>query len=160
MKNEFKVEPAHDHPDLLEQCCELINAEWPRSLGARMRSLMMSSEKLPTSLIMLQDKTGIIGHAKLTPIPSMPQACFVESVVIAKNLRGKGLGRELMYQVEKYCKSKLNLKQVILSTQGQEQFYSKLGYKECPPISLYGSGSFAIPNFIRPLKKTYMKKDI
>lgn len=154
------MEPAHHHPSLLVKCCELINAEWPRSIGARMRSLEMSSDKLPTSLILIRDKSYVIGHAKLTPIPSMPQACFLESVVIAKDLRGKGLGTELMHQVEKYCQHKLHLKQVVLSTKGQELFYSKLGYKECPPISLYGNSNFVIPNFIKSTKKTYMKKDI
>ncbi|CAG5004361.1 unnamed protein product [Parnassius apollo] len=54
-------------------------------------------------------------------------------------MRGKKLGTFLMNKVEEYCKKMLRLEMVHLSTKGQEDFYSKLGYVICPPISIYGN---------------------
>lgn len=47
---EYNVVPIHKHPELMSQCCRLINSEWPRSEVARMRSLEASCDNLPTSL--------------------------------------------------------------------------------------------------------------
>ncbi|EFA06018.1 N-alpha-acetyltransferase 80 [Tribolium castaneum] len=135
---ELKVVPLHLNKKYLSECCKLINDEWKRSDTARLRSLESSSDSLPTSLILLRNDE-IIGHLKLSPIPSIRDGCFVESVVIEKGLRGKGFGRLLMEKAEEYCKNFLQLKTIYLSTKGQEGFYNKLGYMECQPISIYGN---------------------
>jgi N-acetylglutamate synthase-like GNAT family acetyltransferase len=135
---ELAVVPLHHYKKYMSDCCKLINDEWKRSETARMRSLESSSDTLPTSLILLKNDQ-IIGHLKLSPIPSISDACFVESVVIERKLRGKGFGTILMEKAEYYCKNHLQLKTIYLSTQGQEGFYSKLGYQECQPISIYGN---------------------
>lgn len=131
----------HKHPEFLRACCDLINDEWPRSETARMMSLQASCDNLPTSLILVSDAKQILGHLKLTPIPAIPESCFIETVVISKALRGKKLGSFLMRRAEEYCKNVLKLEKVYLSTKGQENFYAKLGYVICEPISIYGSGS-------------------
>lgn len=146
---ELTVVPLHKHSEYLMDCCRLINDEWKRSDTARMHSLEASCDQLPTSLVLLKNKT-VIGHLKLTPIPSIRQACFVESVVINKKLRGKGYGTTLMKKAEEYCKDFLSLDTIYLSTKGQEPFYSKLGYTECSPISIYGSYT---PNATAPQRK-------
>lgn len=136
---EYLVVPLHRHPKYLRSSCDLINTEWKRSDTARLRSLEASSDELPTSLILLKENL-LLGYLKLSPIPSIPGGCFVESVVIDKKERGKGYGRILMLEAEEYCR--LNLKHlnvIYLSTKGQEGFYRKLGYTECTPISIYGS---------------------
>lgn len=135
---ELKVLLLHKHPKYILDTCHLINEEWKRSETARLRSLENSCDTLPTCLILLQDNT-VIGHAKLSTIPSIKDSCFIESVVISKNLRGKGYGTYLMKKVEEFCKNELHLNSIHLSTKGQEKFYSKLGYIECQPISIYGS---------------------
>lgn len=135
---ELRVKPLHRFPQYLSKCCDLLNEEWPRSKTARMMSLEASSDKLPTSLILLSGET-LLGHCKLTPIPSLPTSCFLEAVVIKKSMRGKKLGTHLMTCVEEYCKNVLKLDMVHLSTKGQEQFYAKLGYEICAPISIYGN---------------------
>lgn len=129
---------VHKYPQFKKQCCNLVNEEWPRSETARMLSINASCDKMPTCLILVQDNKEVIGHCKLTPIPSIKESCFVESVVISKKLRGQKLGTFLMQACEEYCKSVLNLKFIHLSTKGQENFYRKLGYAECEPISIYG----------------------
>ncbi|KAK4885174.1 hypothetical protein RN001_001445 [Aquatica leii] len=142
MDADLKVFPLHKHPQYKQECCNLINDEWKRSISARMRSLDSSSDKLPTNLILVKDMK-VIGHCKISSIPSIKNGCFVESVVIDKALRGQGYGKYLMEKTEEYCKSVLNLKNIYLSTKGQETFYTKLGYNLCQPISIYGS---SIPN--------------
>lgn len=135
----LKVLRLHEHPQYLRPCCELINDEWPRSETARMMSLQASCNHLPTSLILINDKENLLGHCKLTAIPSIPESCFIETVVIEKSMRGRKLGSYLMNQVEKYCKNVLQLKMLHLSTKGQENFYAKLGYEICAPVSIYGT---------------------
>ncbi|KAK9891238.1 hypothetical protein WA026_013551 [Henosepilachna vigintioctopunctata] len=127
----------HKKPEYMQKCCELINTEWKRSDTARMRSLENSCDSLPCNIILLQDKV-LIGHLKLSSIPSIPEACFVESVVILKSHRGMGYGTKIMNLAEEYCRDCLKLREIYLSTKGQEQFYRKLGYVECPPVSIYG----------------------
>lgn len=132
------VVPIHKYLEYLQDCCNLINSEWKRSDTARLHSLQSSSDTLPTSLILLQDKK-LIGHIKLSGIPSIRSACFVESVVIDSKIRGKGFGKMLMNKAEEYAKNTLNVDTIYLSTKGQELFYKKIGYNECSPISIYGS---------------------
>lgn len=134
----LRVVPLHKNPEFLRSCCYMINEEWQRSETARMMSLQASCDELPTSLILIKDSNTLLGHCKLTRIPSIPESCFVETVVICKEMRGKKLGTHLMRQVEKYCKDFLKLKMIHLSTKGQENFYAKLGYQVCGPISIYG----------------------
>lgn len=136
-ENNIVVVPLHKHQQYLSQCCSLINAEWKRSETARLRSLQSSSDFLPVNLILIQNKM-VIGHLKLSQIPSIRHACFVESVVIDKKLRGQGYGSILMKEAEKHCQNNLHLKIIYLSTKGQEHFYGKLGYTKCDPINIYG----------------------
>lgn len=143
----LQVLPIHQHPEYLKGCCELINDEWPRSETARMMTLQASRDGLPTNLILVTNSKQLLGHCKLTPIPSIPESCFVETVVISKAMRGKKLGSYLMNYVEDYCRETLKLKMIHLSTKGQENFYAKLGYEVCAPVSIYGVG---VPSSLKP----------
>jgi predicted N-acetyltransferase YhbS len=111
-----------------------------------------SSDNKPTE----EPNPTVLAHLKLTPIPSIPTACFIESVVVWKSLRGQGIGRYLMAEAEKYCKFTLRMETIYLSTLDKEDFYKKLGYEPCPPVSIFGgpcNGSF------NPVtKKKYLKK--
>ncbi|XP_065205384.1 N-alpha-acetyltransferase 80 [Planococcus citri] len=137
------VVPLHDYGKYLNVCCELINEEWPRSTSARIHSLKSSCDNLPTSLILiLYDADGeiVIGHSKISPLHKMPNGCFVECVVVAKKFRGKGWGRYIMLETEKYAKSK-GKAVIYLSTSDKREFYEKLGYSVCEPVSIYGGRS-------------------
>ncbi|KPJ17015.1 N-acetyltransferase 6 [Papilio machaon] len=137
--DDLRVVALHKHPEYLTPCCEMINDEWPRSVTARMNSLQASCDSLPTSLILINKNETLLGHCKLSRIPNLPKSCFVESVVITKSMRGKKLGTFLMNKVEEYCNNILKLNMIHLSTHGQQDFYSKLGYVVCHPISIYGN---------------------
>lgn len=171
---ELGVVPLHKNPEHLMACCRLINDEWKRSETARLRSLECSSDNLPTCLILLRNKQ-VIGHCKLTNIPSISDACFIESVVVDRSLRGQGYGTYLMQKAEEYCKKCLQLNTIYLSTKGQENFYKRLGYNVCAPISIYGSSTLSskfnqfcskieqtnlLPQNKNVQSKTYMNKEI
>lgn len=54
---------------------------------------------------------------------------------------------------------------VYLSTIDKQEFYSKLGYVQCQPVSIYGSYSgttnkLKMVSVIIPSRKTYMKKQL
>lgn len=151
----LQVLQLHKYPQYLRPCCELINEEWPRSETARMMSLQASCDKLSTSLILINSDKILLGHCKLTAIPSIPNSCFIETVVISKSMRGQKLGTYLMKEVEKYCKNVLKLEMLHLSTKGQENFYTKLGYEFCAPVSIYGSciPSNIVTEVTNPIKK-------
>lgn len=155
--------PIHRAKELIPETIKLINQEWPRSIGARMWSLESSKDELPTCLVLTKvsksdniDDPTVLAHLKLTPIPSIPSACFIESVVVWKSLRGQGVGSHLMSEAEKYCKFVLKLEEIYLSTTDKENFYEKLGYSSCAPVSIFGgpcNGSF------NPVtKKKYFRK--
>ncbi|KAL0269160.1 UNVERIFIED_CONTAM: hypothetical protein PYX00_006980 [Menopon gallinae] len=136
----------HDHPQLLDDCCELINMEWKRSHTARLRSISGSSDNFPTSIVLLKDagKPAVVGHCKLTKLSHSNPVIFIESVVIHPDYRGKGLGKLLMHKAESYLKRK-NIEWIYLSTLGQEVFYEKLGYLTCDPINIYGGQINLLP---------------
>lgn len=146
------------NPHLIDQTVELINAQWPRSRGARLNTLNSSSDRLPCCLVATKNKNQlVVGHVKITPVPSEKTACFLESVVVAKSLRGQGIGTQLMQEAESYCKSTIGVKTVYLSTFDKQSFYLKLGYEICEPISIFGTRNFGVNS---ATKKTYMKKEL
>lgn len=149
----LEVLPLHNYPEFLKDTCDLINDEWPRGETARIMSLQASCDNLPTSFILVKNRKHVLGHCKLTAIPSIPESCFIETVVISKALRGRKLGTYLMRHVEDYCKNVRQLKMVHLSTKGQEEFYAKLEYEICAPVSIYG-GYLPANSKLRPSSHT------
>ncbi|CAL8110864.1 unnamed protein product [Orchesella dallaii] len=140
--NDFKVVCLQRYPEYYEQTVALLNNQWPRSRTARLRSLEQGSrDSLPTSLVLLQKddngKDTVVAHSKISPVPYQPKLCFIESVVVAPQLRGKGLGRLIMERTESYVKA-LGITTVYLTTFDQQGFYSRLGYELCDPIVVFG----------------------
>lgn len=156
----FNVVSIHNHPELMGQCCKLINSEWPRSEVARMRSLEASCDNLPTSLVLTRDfNQTVLAHLKISAMQSQMRSCFLESVVVEKRCRGNGLGKLIVQYAEDYCKEFLLLDTIYLSTIDQVGFYEKLGYVKCEPVSMFGPRNCSLPN-LSNLRKSYMKKDL
>ncbi|KAK9499692.1 hypothetical protein O3M35_002694 [Rhynocoris fuscipes] len=139
-------------------CCDLINSEWPRSKMARLQSLCNSSDKFPTSLVLMLNGTDVVGHLKLTELRVGGGDIMVESVVIRKDHRGKGWGKVIMEYAEEYVRSK-GKKMLYLSTRGQEGFYKKLGYEICQPILYFGFSDIT-PQPVEKLEISSTKKDV
>jgi len=138
----FVLVPLARTPHLTKQCIELLNEEWPRSSTMRDASVEKSLNETPPMCLVLLDKRNweVVGHAKLCPLPQNSTKCWVESVVLRRSLRGRGLGRNLMEKVESLAKS-LGFSEICLSTTDKRNFYERCSYNVCPPILNFGANS-------------------
>uniref|UniRef100_A0A8D9ERP4 N-acetyltransferase 6 n=3 Tax=Cacopsylla melanoneura TaxID=428564 RepID=A0A8D9ERP4_9HEMI len=136
--------PIHYHEEYMNETARLINREWQKSMAARLLSLSKSCDEFPTSFVLVNQKTNlVVGHAKVSAVKTIPDAVYIETVVIDRIYRGKGWGSELMKQLHDYLVIKHNAQTAYLSTKGQEKFYMRLGYEQCEPIPIYGG--FPLP---------------
>ncbi|CAO4369022.1 unnamed protein product [Caenorhabditis nigoni] len=130
----MKVVTLASHENLLIESCELLNSEWPRSMGCREHSQRKSCrESPPMSFLLLDSDEKLIGHARICKLPNRPSALWIESVMIKKDRRGQGLGKFLMFEVENFMR-KHRFDEAFLSTEDQCGFYESIGYQKCDPI--------------------------
>ncbi|XP_003702632.1 N-alpha-acetyltransferase 80 [Megachile rotundata] len=137
INKEYKIVPLHKRPDLIPDCCALLNSEWPRSESARLKFLKASCDEFPTCLILIDKEDKVLGHCKISLIPRLRHSCFIQSVVIDYEYRSQGLGSKLLRGTEEYV-AKKGIKNVYLRTEGQEVFYYKNGYRPCDPFKAFG----------------------
>ncbi|CAK6435879.1 unnamed protein product [Pipistrellus nathusii] len=136
---ELTLEPVHCRPELLDACADLINEQWPRSRASRLHSLGQSSDSFPLCLMLLSPHPApghapvVVGHARLSRVLDRPQSLFVETVVVARALRGRGFGRRLMEGLEAFAQAR-GFRRLHLSTRDQLPFYAHLGYQLGEPV--------------------------
>ena len=58
----------------------------------------------------------VLGHVRLARVTSKPHAVWIESVVIHRDLRGKGFGKYLMLIVEQFAHEVKNFSEAYLCT--------------------------------------------
>lgn len=143
-----RIEPLHERWDLVEACAELLNAQWQRSMGARIHSLRQSSHSYPVCLLLLKGEwrsqdEKVIGHARLSRVLGS-RSLFVESVVVSSMLRGKGYGRILMEAVERYAKGR-GCTRLCLTTHDKQHFYAHLGFVLSKPVQSVGTLASFMP---------------
>ncbi|XP_034552633.1 N-alpha-acetyltransferase 80 [Notolabrus celidotus] len=139
--------PIHRRPDLLASCADLVNSEWQRSQSARVHSLQKSCSEFPVCLVLLQghkETERLLGHARLSRVVGHGSSLFVESVVVSRAERGKGYGRTLMEEVERYTKSR-GFKRLCLTTHDKQHFYAHLGYLLSTPVQNAGAMTQFVP---------------
>ncbi|XP_003491463.1 N-alpha-acetyltransferase 80 isoform X2 [Bombus vosnesenskii] len=137
IEKEYRIVPLHKRPDLIPDCCTLLNSEWPRSETARLKFLNVSCDEFPTCLILIDKEDRVLGHCKISLIPRLRHSCFIQSVIIDYQRRSQGLGSRLLRGAEEHV-AKKGIKNVYLITKGQELFYLKNGYKTCDPFKASG----------------------
>ncbi|CAI2348033.1 unnamed protein product [Caenorhabditis sp. 36 PRJEB53466] len=127
--------PLHDRKDLLKKSVTFLNSEWPRSDGSREHSQKKSCRpRPPMSFLLLDGETDeILGHARVTTLPNRDRALWIESVMIKKGERGRGLGKYLMNATEQWMLEN-DFDEAFLSTEDQCRFYESCGYQKCDPI--------------------------
>ncbi|XP_061689157.1 N-alpha-acetyltransferase 80 [Syngnathoides biaculeatus] len=143
----IRVIPIHLRPDLLLPCADLVNSEWQRSQAARVHSLQKSCPEFPICLVLLQgskDAERILGHARLSRVVDRGGSLFVESVVVSKAERGKGYGRTLMEETERYAKSR-GFSRLCLTTHDKQHFYAHIGYALSTPVQNAGAVASFVP---------------
>lgn len=149
---ELSLVPLHQHPELLEACAELLAEEWGKSRALRLHSLQRSSDAFPTCLALLRAPAPaepacphcLVGHIRLSRVAGQPGGLFVESVVVARALRGRGYGRQLMEATERYARTR-GFRRLHLSTHDKQQFYAHLGFVPAEPVQIVPFLSPAMP---------------
>ncbi|XP_047187313.1 N-alpha-acetyltransferase 80 isoform X2 [Scophthalmus maximus] len=143
----IRVVPIHRRPDLLAPCADLVNTEWQRSQAARVHSLEKSCPEFPVCLVLLQghgEVERLLGHARLSRVVGHSSSLFVESVVVSKAERGRGYGRTLMEETERYSKSR-GFERLCLTTHDKQHFYAHLGYALTTPVQNAGAMMSFVP---------------
>ncbi|XP_004625183.1 N-acetyltransferase 6 [Octodon degus] len=136
---ELTLEPVHCRPELMDACADLINDQWPRSRASRLHSLGQSSDTFPLCLLLLSPHPTsdtapiVVGHARLSRVLDRPQSLLVETVVVARALRGRGFGRRLMEGLEDFARAR-GFRKLHLTTHDQLYFYAHLGYRLGEPV--------------------------
>ncbi|XP_074139423.1 LOW QUALITY PROTEIN: N-alpha-acetyltransferase 80 [Sminthopsis crassicaudata] len=136
---ELTLEPAHLRPELLDACADLINQEWPRSRASRLHSLGQSSDAFPLCLALLGPPPApgalptVLGHSRLSKVVAHDHSLLVETVVVARALRGQGFGRRLMEATEAFAKAR-GFRRLHLTTHDKQHFYAHLGYELGEPV--------------------------
>ncbi|XP_076860072.1 N-alpha-acetyltransferase 80 isoform X2 [Brachyhypopomus gauderio] len=148
----------HERWDLVEACAQLLNTQWQRSMGARLHSLRQSSTNYPVCLLLLEGERHapeekLIGHARVSRVLGS-RSLFVESVVVHRELRGRGYGRILMEGVERYARAR-GCKRLCLTTHDKQHFYAHLGFVPSRPVQNVGTLASFMPleqlhKFCRP----------
>ena len=164
--------------DYVVETAALLNSEWPRSTAQRcdaLRSQMRHTSaqdsatcKMPVSLILVQqyDDTEasthrvVIGHLNLVAIATTTaprKLIFIQSVIVHKEWRGKGLGKQLMLLSEEYVSEfargqaaaaaaaaaggttseHIDTECLYLTTKDKQAFYESLGYVRIEPREFY-----------------------
>uniref|UniRef100_A0A8C9FIZ3 N(alpha)-acetyltransferase 80, NatH catalytic subunit n=1 Tax=Pavo cristatus TaxID=9049 RepID=A0A8C9FIZ3_PAVCR len=149
---ELSLVPLHQHPELLEACAELLAEEWGKSRALRLHALQRSSDAFPTCLALLRAPAPakppcpccLVGHVRLSRVAGQPSGLFVESVVVARALRGRGYGRQLMEATERYARTR-GFRCLHLSTHDKQQFYAHLGFVPSEPVQIVPFLSPAMP---------------
>nr|XP_046253638.1 N-alpha-acetyltransferase 80 [Scatophagus argus] len=147
LPEKMRVVPIHRRPDLLVPCADLVNSEWQRSQAARVHSLQKSCPEFPICLVLLQghrETERLLGHARLSRVVGHSGSLFVESVVVSKAERGKGYGRTLMEETERYAKSR-GFKRLCLTTHDKQHFYAHIGYVLSTPVQNAGAMTAFVP---------------
>nr|XP_022333753.1 N-acetyltransferase 6-like isoform X2 [Crassostrea virginica]XP_022333755.1 N-acetyltransferase 6-like isoform X2 [Crassostrea virginica] len=137
----------HKYPKYLDECADILNEEWKRSKSARLHSLEKSSDTFPTCLILVGNTNGaktVIAHSRLSKVHGKTGSCLVESVVVRKELRGKGYGKKIMLETEEFAKRK-GMTTLYLSTHDKQDFYKHLGFTFCDPIVSFGVNTDNLP---------------
>ncbi|XP_061202876.1 N-alpha-acetyltransferase 80 [Neopsephotus bourkii] len=148
VSEELTLVPLHRRPELLEACAELLREEWGRSRAARLHTLQRSSDSFPTCLLLLRGRgpgpCPLLGHVRLSRVAARPHSLFVESVVVARALRGQGYGRRLMEATEQWARAR-GFRCLHLSTHDKQHFYAHLGFVLGEPVQSVAFLSPAIP---------------
>nr|XP_044992356.1 N-alpha-acetyltransferase 80 [Jaculus jaculus]XP_044992358.1 N-alpha-acetyltransferase 80 [Jaculus jaculus] len=148
---QLTLEPVHCRPELLSACADLINDQWPRSRASRLHSLGQSSDAFPTCLMLLSPRPTsgaapiVVGHARLSRVLDQPHSLLVETVVVARALRGRGFGRRLMEGLEIFARAQ-GFRRLHLTTHDQMHFYAHLGYHLGEPVQGLAFTSQRLPS--------------
>eukprot|EP00045_Choanoeca_perplexa_P012337 m.134204 g.134204 ORF g.134204 m.134204 type:complete len:210 (-) comp15971_c0_seq11:82-711(-) len=147
--------PVHEIQDqaLIERIAEALNAQWKRSLSARLHSLKKSTPEFPMTVALVdtnQAPAAVVGTAKLSRALEDSNHALVESVLVVPGSRGQGIGRLMMAKCE-YFLAGNGCTRVLLSTHDQEGFYRRIGYRDGYVVSPLSTLTSRLKGVIEPV---------
>jgi ribosomal protein S18 acetylase RimI-like enzyme len=120
-------------------------------------------EKMKSNeILILEDKGNYVGHLSFRLYrlnPPFNNGIFLEELAIKRDFQGRGYGKKLLKEIERYPKNK-DIKVIYLSTNDSIKnkariFYKKQGYqilgklKEINPLSEYKHGQIFMGKIIK-----------
>jgi ribosomal protein S18 acetylase RimI-like enzyme len=112
----------------------LLAPQSPDALADAYRELIATLDALPRVLLVAELEGAVVGMAQLAPSDAQNAAhrAEVQRVAVAPDARGKGIGRELMLEVEREARAR-GLTLLWLTTHdgtAAARFYEALGYTQ------------------------------
>lgn len=166
----LEVIPIHHCLEYCDAAVALLEEQWPHEKvirANRLRSMTeLSCDSLPCHFVLLRadpaakGERTVIGHSLLQQADgrSDGKSAIMYSVVIRRDLRGKGYGRVIMKETETYALMQ-GYSHMYLSTEDQQGFYHRLGYQECEPITSLGKNSKRLtPNQVEALENLFARR--
>jgi GNAT superfamily N-acetyltransferase len=138
-----EVVKIHNRKEFTEKTISLINTEWPKSEHVRESVLAASNDNMPMSIVLVTDDQQVLGHLRI--IKTQENMLGVETVVVANECRGTGLGRKLMDEAERIATEYYNSRDhqgeryLYLSTSTAQPFYEKCGYAVTEAPQAFGN---------------------
>jgi predicted N-acetyltransferase YhbS len=152
----MKIEYLADHKDVIPTLARWTYEEWSylwpeRTLSdiERLISEKSNKEHIPISLVAVE-KGKVVGmiELKTSDFKARPNLSpWLAGLYVVKPQRRKGVGKKLVYEIEKLA-ARLGTSKLFLFTDNAEEFYSKLGWSVQERIVWQG------------LSVTVMEKDI
>ena len=166
----LEVVPIHRCLEYCDAAVALLEEQWPHEKAIRAKRLRSMTEwscdSLPCHFVLLRADSAaeggrtVIGHALLQQADgrSDGKSAIMYSVVIRRDLRGKGFGRVIMRETESYA-LKQGYSHIYLSTEDQQGFYHRLGYQECESITSLGQNSKRLtPSQVEALENLFASR--
>ncbi|KAI6235735.1 N-acetyltransferase 6 [Aphelenchoides besseyi] len=141
MIHDYQLVALSKRKDLIEECVRLINEEWPKSHSSRLLSVeRAANDKPPMAFVLLStEKEQLIGYGRFLRILNYNgTAALLDTIVIKRELRGRGYGRILMNSLKAEAIGR-DYELLIISTEDKQKFYEKCGYKCCKFLNLLTS---------------------
>ncbi|KAM8995086.1 N-alpha-acetyltransferase 80-like [Ara ararauna] len=160
VSEELSLAPLHQRLELLQACAGLLREERGKSRASRLHTLQRSSDSFPTCLLLLRSRgtaeapCQLVGHVRLSLVAGRPHSLFVESVVVARALRGQGYGRRLMEATEQWARAR-GFGCLHLSTHDRQRFCAHVGFVLAQPVQSVAFLSPTVPTEVLRLFSTH-----
>ncbi|CAD5220411.1 unnamed protein product [Bursaphelenchus xylophilus] len=141
--DKYELVPLFGNEEKIPDCITLLNEEWPKSETFRLNSLnKYCKPSPPMSVILLDSETReLIGHSRFLNVCNYGagRAAYLESLIIRKADRGKGIGKVLVQKCVEKAKNE-GYSVVLLCTEDQMEFYEKCGFQCCEFLPILTMG--------------------
>ncbi|KAI0980869.1 hypothetical protein GJ496_005899 [Pomphorhynchus laevis] len=138
----LKTYPLHHKTDLISACVDILCEEWPRNQNLRYQSIKKSNDEFPIWFVCFKDDDQFVVGCCFVQLlkqvnhPLDTNSVFLQSFLIRKGCRQKGLGTIFLKQVEDYL-HKNEISRIYLTSDNATNFYLRCGFCVCEPVASF-----------------------